>query len=146
MARILLIEQQVIVREAIRRFLFPEHEVLASDRWPTSEELRAHDLAVIDTATLLRMDENREDVEAQLDQAQIPAVWLGSEDSGLPESDATRVFLRKPLEAKAFRSALHDLCAARMKSGGADNDTQEPERIIELTDVIEDGVTDEETD
>ena len=102
MARILLIEQQVIIREAIRHFLFPEHVVVVSEEWPSAEKMLTHEAAIIDLETLSRLEQNPETVEALLAEAKIPTCWLSREGQPLPESEATRIVVQKPLDPQAL--------------------------------------------
>ena len=133
MARIFLIEQQIIVREAIRHFLFPEHEVVISDEWPTSEDILTHEAAIIDTVTLARLGQNQKDVASLLAQAKIWTLWLHPKDEKPPDSEGTQAVVQKPLDPKLLASVLDDLLGAQLVARAGAKDKP----IIELTEVVQ---------
>ena len=106
--------------------------MIASEEWPSAEKMLTHEAAIIDLETLSRLKQNRETVEALLAEAKIPTCWLSREGQPLPESEATRVVVQKPLDPKLLADALVDLLGARVEA------RNEPHPIIELTEVVED--------
>ncbi len=48
MASILIVESHPILREALRQFLFPEHQTVTRDRWAGPGDLQRHDLVIVD--------------------------------------------------------------------------------------------------
>ena len=145
MASILLIENQAIVRDAIRHFLFPQHDVVPIGQTPSPEDLRDCNLVIIDTETLRALNQSRETVETILAGANVPALWMCPAGASLPESHARSIFVAKPLDAEVFRSAVEELVAARIEAESTEESHTDAERVIELTEVIEEGSPDEET-
>jgi hypothetical protein len=145
MTSILLIEDQAIVRDAIRHFLFPQHNVVPIGRTPTPEELRDCNLVIIDTETLPTLNQSRDEIGAVLAEANVPAIWICPEGASLPESDARSIFTAKPLDAEVFRSAVEKLVATQPDAETMREPHADAEHIIELTEVIGEGSPDEET-
>lgn len=137
MAKILLIEQQVIVREAIRRFLSPRHIVVTSDEWPTAQTILSYEAAIFDTVTLSRLEQNQKEVETMLSHAKMPSLWLYPEGGTRPDPSPGQVSVQKPLDPKRLASALDDLLGVEMKTRDSGQDHRETSSIIELTDVVE---------
>jgi len=143
MASILLIEHQALVRDAIRHFLFPQHDVTPVTQSPTLDELRSYDLVILDVETLPRLNQTHEQFASLLAEAKVPAVWMCSPETPVPESGPTRVFVTKPLEAEVFRRAIAELVVEQ--PGSEARGDEDGEQIIDLTDVIAEE-PDEETE
>jgi len=133
MARILLIEQQVIVREAIRHFLFPEHEVAPREEWPTDQGMLGHAAAIVDVETLATMKVSQHEAAAELATAQIRTLWIYPEGATLPESSTTQVIVRKPLAPELLANALQALLGEQ----SAARDPAPGNTPIALTEVID---------
>ena len=134
MSRLLLIEPQTIVREAIRRFLSQDHEIHAAEHW-TAEELRDFDGVIVDLEALEAKGESVSGLSEALAAAKVPVLWL----AGTPPDPLERGKFRtlgKPLEREPLKNALHDLIS---EDSGAEAPSRTQPAIIELTEVVEAG-------
>lgn len=136
MASILLIEHQALVGDAIRHFLFPQHDVVPATELPTADELRSYDLVILDSETLPRWNQTKEQFASLLDRAEVPAVWMCPATESVPEEEPNRIFVAKPLDAEIFRRAVAQFAGqavvdtaeeADEDSGEQDSDEESPD-------------------
>lgn len=171
MGSILVIERRPILREALRQFLFPEHRTTVRDRWPGEEDVRGHDLVIVDRESLEEGGAEVPEVLRALRSLGVPCVWLHLGAAPVPDSDGLARSVSKPLERASLEDALGSLLpalsAAPEPSGdqppeaAPEGDGQDPaalarpleERgapegdepgIIELTDVVEEDAVEED--
>ena len=148
MASILIIASHPILREALRRFLFPEHRTAARDRWSVPADLEHHDLVIVDRDTL----EDADGLLRALQRLDMPSVWL---HQGLPPSlrpARLTATVAKPLEGPALEAALQSVLRTTStpetrpgteppsdEPSGAEPEADPPpgSEIIELTEVME---------
>ncbi len=143
MASILIIERHPILREALRQFLFPEHQTLARDRWAGPGDLQRYDLVIVDRETL---EEGGRTVDAlrALQRLKVPSVWLHQGPAPSFKPGRLTETVAKPVEGPALESAVRSLLGAapvsrkrprrRPDEPAADEPTG---GIIELTEVVE---------
>ncbi len=146
MASILIIESHPILREALRRFLFPEHQTVVRERWSGSSNPEGCDLVIVDHETL-RNQGDADELHRTLQRLGIPGVWLhqGAPPSLKPGGLAATV--AKPLEGAALEAAMQSLLEGRRPRTPAASrpapDTPPPEQgrpgggTIELAEVVD---------
>lgn len=146
MAGILIIERHPILREALRQFLFPEHQTVTRDRWTGSGDLQRHDLVIVDRETL---EEGGGTVEAlrALQRLKVPSVWLHRGPAPSLKPGRLTETVAKPVEGPALESAVRSLLEAasaprkQARRRPDEPPVDEPEGdgggIIELTEVVE---------
>ena len=161
MGSILVVERQPVLREALRQFLFPEHRTTVRDRWPGEEEVRGHDLVIVDRESLEDGGAEVPDVLRALRALEVPAVWLHLGAAPVLDPGGPAAAVSKPLDGALLEAALRSLLsapsAAQGPSGGQppgagpDGDRPDPARpsegreapegaaagVIELTDVVD---------
>lgn len=148
MASILIIESHPILREALRQFLFPEHQTVVREGWSGPADLEGHDLVIVDRESVEDGGGAGELLRA-LQRLKIPSVWLhqGPQPSLKPARLTAAV--AKPLEGPTLEAAMRSLLENTSSSGtrrpatdkppGDDVSGAEPAdgEIIELTEVVE---------
>lgn len=171
MGSILVIERRPILREALRQFLFPEHRTTVRDRWPGEEDVRGHDLVIVDRESLEEGGAEVPEVLRALRSLGVPCVWLHLGAAPVPDSDGLARTVSKPLERASLEAALGSLLPAPSAApeppgdeppeAAPEGDGQDPgalarpseERgapegdepgIIELTDVVEEEAVEED--
>ena len=152
MASILIIESHPILREALRRFLFPEHQTVAREGWSGSEDLQGHDLVIVDLDAL-EEDGGADALLRAFQRLGIPSVWLHQGDAPALRPGRLTAAVAKPVEGAALEAALRSLLEPRpsrprSRSGArppavppSGDDSPEAEApdggIFELTEVVE---------
>lgn len=162
MGSILVIERQPVLREALRQFLFPEHRATVRDRWPGEEDVRGHDLVIVDRESLEDGGAEVREVLRTLRALEVPAVWLHLGAAPVLDSEGPAATVPKPLEGALLEAALRSLLPAPSAAEGPsgdeppdaapDGDRPNPEAparpsegsdapegpaVIELTDVVD---------
>lgn len=151
MGRVLLIEPQRLLRQAISLALFPEHEVRAEDAASASTvgSFKEYDLLIVDGAALRDKEELTPDLAQAVKDCKVPTLWLEEDEPPqLPKREKLLV-LKKPIEREAFQSALAALLQPRGAQGsaGGSKGKREPPKaprqatfeFIDLVDVVEEG-------
>ncbi len=166
MGKILLIEPQSILRQAISLFLFPEYEVQVKERISSAEvgSLTDCDLLILDGAALRESDQLTLEVVRAIQGCKTPTLWLQEDDSSEPPERDKLTTVKKPIEREAFQSALASLLshkgpatgkaapsAIKTSEGARPNDalnkshaeasSQGNLQFIELVDVVEEQPT-----
>ena len=152
MASILIIESHPILRGALRQFLFPEHQTVAKEGWPGSENLQGYDLVIVDREAL-EPDGGAEDLLRALQRLGIPSVWLHEGDDPSFRRGRLTAAVAKPVEGAALEAALKSLLEpqpSRPRSRSATRPPEDPTsgeesaaaagpdgEIFELTEVVE---------
>ena len=149
MASILIIESHPIVREALRQFLFPEHQTVVRDGWSDPADLKGHDLVIVDRESVEDGGGAGELLRA-LQRLRIPSVWLHQGPPPSLKPARLTAAVAKPLEGPALEAAMRSLLENTSPSGTLGPATEEPPgddvsgadpadgEIIELTEVVED--------
>ena len=142
MGSILIIEGHPILREALRQFLFPEHQTATWERWAGPEGLERYDMVIVDRETLEQGGGTTTEVLRALQRKGLPSVWLhqGPAPSVRPEKLTATV--AKPLEGPALEAAVMSLLEKGSEAGSAARPPAGEPRsagagIIELTEVVE---------
>ncbi len=137
MASILIIESHPILREALRQFLFPEHQTVVREGWSVPADLKGHDLVIVDRESVEGGGAADELLRA-LQRLKIPSVWLHQGPPPSLKPARLTAAVAKPLEGPALEAAMRSLLGNTSPSGddvsGADPADGE---IIELTEVVE---------
>ena len=137
MASILIIESHPIVREALRQFLFPEHQTVVRDGWSDPADLKGRDLVIVDRESVEDGGAAGELLRA-LQRLKIPSVWLHQGPPPSLKPARLTAAVAKPLEGPALEAAMRSLLENTSPSGddvsGADPADGE---IVELTEVVE---------
>jgi hypothetical protein len=110
-AKILLVEPSRILSQAIRLFLFPEHEVRVAERIERSEvsSLEEGDLLILDSAELRRRGWWSAELERAIQQSGVPVLWLEGDDAVQSPARERQAVLRKPIQRKEFQEAIASL-------------------------------------
>ena len=111
MGRILLLEPQRIVQQAITLALFPEHEVQAEEGFGSrgASLLQGYDLLILDAAALRDLGQLTPEVGRMVQTAKIPTLWLEEDESHHAPQRANLLIVKKPIQREAFLSAVSDL-------------------------------------
>lgn len=137
MASILIIESHPILREALRQFLFPEHQTVVREGWSVPADLKDHDLVIVDRESVEGSAAAGELLRA-LQRFKIPSVWLHQGPPPSLKPARLTAAVAKPLEGPALEAAMRSLLENTSPSGddvsGADPADGE---IVELTEVVE---------
>lgn len=123
MGKILLIEPQKILQQAISLFLFPEHEVrVEAEAGAAVSSFQDYDLVIIDGAALRERDGLTPEVLRAVQGCLTPTLWLEEEGpSQSPQRDKF-VVVKKPLEKETLEAAVDDFLSpglARDRGGAA---------------------------
>jgi len=149
MSKILLIEPERILKQAISLFLFPEHEVEeTSSQSADSSTLKEYDLLIVDGSALRDRNHLTQEFTRTIQRSDIPTVWLGEDESSLSFEREKLLFVKKPIERDEFLSAMDSLISPKTprKSGGEETGPrdgkkqtrgqQKDTQFIELEDVV----------
>ena len=147
MASILIIESHPIVREALRQFLFPEHQTVVREGWSDPADLKGHDLVIVDRESV--EDGAAGELLRALQRLKIPSVWLHQGPPPSLKPARLTAAVAKPLEGPALEAAMRSLLENTSPSGTLGSAAEEPPgddvsgadpadgEIIELTEVVE---------
>jgi DNA-binding response OmpR family regulator len=149
MSKILLIEPERILKQAITLFLFPEHEVEeTSSQSADSSTLKEYDLLIIDGSALRDRNHLTQEFTRTVQGSDTPTVWLGEDESSLPFAREKLLFIKKPIEREEFLAAMDSLISPETprKSGGDGSGPRDGQKqtkgeqkdaqFIELEDVV----------
>lgn len=159
MGKILLIEPQKILRQAIGLALFPDHEVkVEEDIARDIGSSKDYDLLIVDGAALRESNRLTPEAIRVIQSCKTPTLWLEEDPASHMIKREKLVVLKKPIERETFQSALNGLlpspaqsrerrgslvaaagkgsaAAARKKPGEASD--QSAFQFIDLVDVVE---------
>lgn len=110
MGKILVIEPQKILQQAISLSLFPEHEVQVKDNVASEVgSFKEYDLLIVDGAALRESNVSMAEVIRAIQGSKTPTLWLEDDTtSQTPKRDKCLV-IKKPIEKETFQSALAGL-------------------------------------
>ena len=108
MASILIIESHPILREALRQFLFPEHQTVVQEGWSVPADLKDHDLVIVDRESVEGSAAASELLRA-LQRFKIPSVWLHQGPPPSLKPARLTAAVAKPLEGPALEAAMRSL-------------------------------------
>ena len=158
MASILIIESHPILREALRQFLFPEHQTVVREGWSVPADLKGHDLVIVDRESVEDGGGGAGELLRALQRLKIPSVWLHQGPPPSLKPVRLTAAVAKPLEGPALEAAMRSLLGNTSPSGTRGQATPEPPgddapgddvsgaepadgEIIELTEVVEESGT-----
>ncbi len=108
MSRILIIEPQKILQQAIVLFLFPDHEVEVNENVPEKETqvVKDFDLAIVDAAALREANMLGAQQARTVEGWKIPTIWI--DDAAGAQSPAAKqlVMLGRPVQRDALQAAM----------------------------------------
>ncbi len=161
MGKILLIEPQKILQQAISLSLFPEHEVrVENDIASGVGSFKEYDLLIVDGAALRERNQLTPEVVRAVQGCKTPTLWLEEDPISQAPKREKFVVVKKPIEKETLQSALAGLlsprapsserrtaaaapskesvpkAAPKKKSGGTSK--QSTFQFIDLVDVVED--------
>ena len=148
MGKVLLIEPDRIVKQAISLLLFSHHEVQdeASSQATDIDALKEYDLLIVDGSALLEKNQLTKEFTRTIQHCGISTLWLEEDESQRPFKREKLLFVKKPIERETFLSALNSLLSPEtLKKAGAGGvasrerkgqKQKEPE-LIELLDVVD---------
>ena len=149
MVKVLLVEPERILQQAISLALFPDYEVQVEKTIaPAIGALEDYDLLIVDGSALRETGQLTPEVSRAIQGCKTPMLWLEeAESSHAPRHDKV-VVIKKPIEREAFQTALADLIP--VPGGGRDmrvsrpvarekkkDSKQESFGFIDLVDVVE---------
>lgn len=121
MAKVLLIEPEKVLQQAISLFLFPEHDVkVESEAGPAVGSLRDCDLLIVDGAALRERNQLTSELLRAVQACKTPTLWLEEEDGAQSPKRDKCVVVKKPIEKEMFQAAVAGFLspgAAREPSG-----------------------------
>ena len=156
MGKILLIEPQKILRQAIGLSLFPDHEVKVEEEIAKDVgSSKDYDLLIIDGAALRESNRLTPEAIRVIQSCKTPTLWLEEDPASHTIKRDKLVVVQKPVERETFQAALAGLLSSsglsRERSGLIVADTfkgsakkkrseatQQPGfQFIDLVDVVE---------
>lgn len=115
MGKILLIEPQKVLRQAISLALFPDYEVKVGDDIAShAGSFKEYDLLIVDAAALRESRGLTAEAVRAIQGCQIPTLWLEEEPTSQTLKRDKLIVVKKPIERESFQSALTGL----LSSGG----------------------------
>lgn len=148
MGKVLLIEPDRILKQAIILFLFSLHEVQdeASSQAANTDALKEYDLLIVDGSALQDRNQLTEEFIQTIQHCGTSTIWLEEDESQRPFKREKLLFVKKPIVRETFLSALNSLLSPRtLKKAGAGDvasrerkgeEQKEPE-LIDLLDVVD---------
>lgn len=146
MGKILVVEPNRMLQQAITLALFPDHEVKVASAFPEASELENFAAVIVDGASLGETGELSRRVQGW----KIPTVWVESGPTGQAPRREKLVAIQAPMEMDALQSALAEClggAAKRKRSEAAAESVKAKEvsaepafaegELIELVDVVE---------
>lgn len=153
MSRVLIVESERVLQQALSLALISEHEVTILNALPENgaDGLKEFDLIIIDATALRAAGSVTPQTTQAIESSDVPTLWLEEFDSPQAPQRAKLTVLKKPIEKEAFDSAITGLLTVRKSS------KQEPERarvrkekekgipeqesfqFIDLVDIVEEG-------
>lgn len=118
MGKILLIEPQKVMRQAISLYLFPEHDVVVEEHLKSAnvESLKDYDLMIIDGAALREVGRLPSESIRAIQGCKTPVVWLEQDEASHSPKRDKLIILNKPIEREKFQSALNALLSSAAPS------------------------------
>ena len=156
MAKILVLGPNRVLGEAMRLFLFPDHEVQVG-RGPQETEISVeeYELLIVQRAGLQKDAAGRSSLARSLEQSEKPVLWIEEGGPGVETKSRGQSVLSKPLERESFAAAVDQLLfgdskkqKARSGGPGSAGEASESKRpgkgtvrpaVIDLVDVAEEG-------
>ncbi|TAJ98802.1 hypothetical protein EPO44_10975 [bacterium] len=117
MGKILLIEPQKILQQAISLSLFPEHEVrVENDIASGVGSFKDYDLLIVDGAALRESNRLSPEAVRIIQSCKTPTLWLEEDPAAQAPKREKFVVVKKPIEKETLQSALAGLLSPRAPS------------------------------
>lgn len=127
MGKVLLIEPQKILQQAISLSLFPEYEVKIEDEIGSAlRAVKDYDLLIVDGAALQERGQLTPDVIRSVQGCKTPTLWLEEETASQTPKRDKLVVIKKPIEKEKFESALAGLLSPASSRGPGVSATARP--------------------
>lgn len=133
MSKVLLVEPQKILRQAISLALFSQHEVHVEEGLGASQlaVLKDYDLLIIDGAVLREGKQLTPEITRAIQGCKTPTLWLEDEAASQTPKREKLLVVRKPIEREPFQTAVEDLLSGktspRKEAGPAAATSAKPE-------------------
>ncbi len=148
MGKVLLIEPDRILKQAISLFLFSHHEVQdeAGSQATDIDALKGYDLLIVDGSALRDRNQLTEEFIRSIQRCGTSTLWLEEDESQRPFKREKLLFVKKPIEREIFLSALNSLLSLKTLKEARVGDVASRERkgqkqkepeLIELLDVVD---------
>jgi hypothetical protein len=146
MSKVLVIEPYRILQQAVAIALYPEHDVQLMDIISESLDPKDFDAAIVDAASLREKSGLNAQELRTIYGWKLPMIWIDGEASGEGSPPNKIVILKQPISRNALMAALAE-CLGETTKGKSIGPTAriEPEKFIELTDVVEEGPAGDKT-
>jgi hypothetical protein len=111
LGKILLVEPDRITKQAIRFFLFPDHEVEVLDdiEEANAKRLENLDVLIVDASSLRDIGKLTEEFPLLIQRSKVPTIWLEDDDGMQPVIEEKLFCITKPVKSDVFRKALDRL-------------------------------------
>ena len=108
MGKVLLIEPQKILRQAISLSLFPQHEVQVEEGFGASQlgSLKDYDLLIVDGAALRESKQLTAEVTRAIQGCKTPTLWLEDDATSHAPRRERLTIVKKPIEREPFQSVV----------------------------------------
>jgi hypothetical protein len=108
MSKILLVEPQKILRQAISLALFQQHDVQVEKSLEASQlaSLNDYDLLIIDGAALREGKQLNAEITCAIQGCKTPTLWLEEVGASQAPKREKLLVVRKPIEREPFQSAV----------------------------------------
>jgi len=108
MGRILLIEPQKILRQAISLALFQQHDVQVEESLGAAQlaSLKDYDLLIVDGAALQESKQLNAEITRAIQGCKTPTLWLEEPGASQAPKREKLLVVRKPIEREPFQSAV----------------------------------------
>lgn len=134
MGKILLIEPQRILQQAISLTLFPDHETRVEEAIaPESETAwKDYDLLIVDGAALREGGRLSAEAIRAIQSASTPVLWLEEDESDPAPGRDKLLVVKKPIDRSAFCSAVNQMLGAPVAGSAAGSASAPGEKAASL--------------
>ena len=108
MSRILVVEPQKILQQAIVLFFFPDHEVELNEKVSENETrvVKDFDLAIVDAAALREANMLGAQLSRTVEGWKIPTIWIDDAAGSQAPAGKQLVVLGRPMQRDALQAAV----------------------------------------
>lgn len=118
MSRILVVEPQKILQQAIVLFLFPDHEVEVNEKVSENETWKDFDLAIVDVAALREVNMVGAQWSRTVEGWKIPTIWIDDAAGSQAPTGKQLVVLGRPMQRDALQAAMAKCLGTSLKQNG----------------------------
>jgi DNA-binding NtrC family response regulator len=146
MGKILVIEPQRVLQQAIAMALHSDNDVELTDAIPESLNVKEFDAVIVDAASLRERSGLGAQAVRTIEAWQLPTIWIDDDGSEQAPNRDKFVILKQPVSREALLASLGKcLKPLEAKTAAAERETDstksatsnEPEKFIDLVDVVE---------